>query len=224
VNKPVKVYARVQAFALRKLFIIAAMKYLFSLFVFLMGSSVCLAQDTIVKRNGERIAAKVLEIDKSDVKYKKFENPDGPSYILPKNDIGMIRYQNGSVDSFSVVTPQTSARRTIQPKSEMYLKGFKDADTYYTKYKPAATWTFAVTVPLNVFGILPAMALSAVPPAKHNLGYADEALFQNPEYMSGYVAGAKNKKGSKVMKGFVRGALVSLAVYCVLLGTGAIHP
>lgn len=200
------------------------MKYLLLLFAFIV-SSAAYAQDTIVQKNGTSIPARVLEIDKSDVKYKKFENPDGPSYIIPKSDISIIRYQNGSVDTFSVAAAKEPAKVvTIQPKSEMYLKGFKDADTYYMKYKPAAQWQFAVTVPLNAFGIIPAAIMSATPPKKENLGYPDETLFKNPDYMTGYIAGAKNKKGSKVMKSYLWGALVSFAIYGTLVGTGALHP
>jgi hypothetical protein len=197
------------------------MKYLLLITSF-VWSTVAFCQDTIVQKNGASIPAKVMEIDKSNVKYKKFENPDGPSYILPKADIRIIKYQNGSVDTFTVAAGQAPVR--LNPQSEMYLKGFKDGETNYTRYRPAANWTFALAVPLNVFGIIPAAAMSATPPLKENLGKPDETLVNNPEYMTGYIAGAKDKKGSKVMKSFIWGGLTSLLLYGTLLGTGVIHP
>lgn len=74
----------------------------------LMISILCLiqilmtAQDTIYKRNGEIIAAKVFEINQKDVSYKRADLPDGPLFISNKNEIKKIKYLTGSVDSFSV--------------------------------------------------------------------------------------------------------------------------
>src|SRR5437016_10861835 len=104
----------------------------------------CNAQDTIIQRNGFRIAAKVLEIDKQDVKYKKFENPEGPSYVISKSDVSIIRYQNGSADTLNVVSASPALKYVSKPTSEMYLKGQKDAETFYTKYKPAGHWALGL--------------------------------------------------------------------------------
>jgi hypothetical protein len=199
------------------------MKYILIVFVFLRAGF-AFGQDTIVQKNGTSIPAKVLEIDKTDVKYKKFENPDGPSYILPKSDVSMIRYQNGSVDSFNIVSSVQKTPVIARQQSEMYLKGYNDAGTHYMNYKPAAQWTLGLTVPLNAFGILPAVIFSSTPPKKENLNYPDESLTKNQEYLAGYVAGAKSKKGSKVMKNFLWGALASFAIYGTLVATGALHP
>ena len=38
------------------------------------------AQDVIVKKDGSTILSKVLEVSSTDIKYKKFSNPDGPTY------------------------------------------------------------------------------------------------------------------------------------------------
>jgi hypothetical protein len=175
------------------------------------------AQDTIVQRNGTRFAAKVLEIDKTDIKYKKFENTEGPSYVMPVKEISMIRYKNGTVDTFNVADVIPQSRYVKQPLSEMYLKGQKDAETYYTNFKPAAKWTLGLTLPLNAIGIIPAVAFSATPPSKENLGCPDQSLLANQDYYNGYVARAKDKKGSKVMKSFGIGCLGSFLIYGSLL-------
>jgi len=178
----------------------------------------CIAQDTIFQKNGLHIAAKVLEIDKAEVKYKKYENPEGPSYILPKKDIQMIRYQNGTTDTFSIAVAEPAPKLyTKQPLSEMYLKGQQDAEQYYKNYKPAANWTLGLTIPLNAIGVIPAVAFSATPPSRENLGYPDENLLKNPDYLNGYVTKAKDKKGSKVMKSFAIGCLASFVMYGTLL-------
>ena len=59
------------------------------------------AWDIITLKNGEDIQAIVQEIDDIYVKYKKFDNPNGPNHTLKKSEIFMILYANGSKDVFS---------------------------------------------------------------------------------------------------------------------------
>ncbi|MES2761760.1 MAG: hypothetical protein V4677_06120 [Bacteroidota bacterium] len=61
------------------------------------------AQDTIYKRNGEVIPAKVMEITPKEITYKRFDMQDGPLFINDKNEIKKIKYNTGSIDSFAVV-------------------------------------------------------------------------------------------------------------------------
>ena len=58
------------------------------------------AQDVITLKNGEDIQALVLEVGEVDIKYKKFDNPNGPNYTMKKLEIFMIRYANGNKDIF----------------------------------------------------------------------------------------------------------------------------
>jgi hypothetical protein len=55
-----------------------------------------LGQDLIITKKGQDISAKVLEISLTVVKYKRFDNINGPIYNIPKSDVLMIRYQNGT--------------------------------------------------------------------------------------------------------------------------------
>jgi len=59
------------------------------------------AQDVITLKNGDDIQALVQEIGEVDVKYKKFDNPNGPNYILKKSEMLLIRYKNGTKDIFN---------------------------------------------------------------------------------------------------------------------------
>lgn len=60
------------------------------------------SQDTIVKVNKDTIQAKILEVGISEIKYKRFDNPEGPIFVIPKSDILLIRYVNGGTDNFNV--------------------------------------------------------------------------------------------------------------------------
>lgn len=68
-------------------------------------SASCFGQDTIYMFDQTKLAAKVTEISQDEVKYKKIDFIDGPSYLLNKYDVSAIRYSNGIVDSFPYVKP-----------------------------------------------------------------------------------------------------------------------
>jgi len=58
-------------------------------------------QDNIIFKDGEEQLVKVLQINPDNIEYKKFSNPQGPTYTLDKTDIFMIKYENGEKDVFS---------------------------------------------------------------------------------------------------------------------------
>lgn len=58
-------------------------KIYFCLPAILTGVLQLSAQDIITKCNGEEIAAKVAEIGDTQIKYRKYENAQGPLYTLP---------------------------------------------------------------------------------------------------------------------------------------------
>jgi hypothetical protein len=60
-----------------------------------------LSQDVIFLKNGGELKAKVLEVLPDIVRYKKWDNQEGPSYSESKTNIVMIKYQNGTKDVFN---------------------------------------------------------------------------------------------------------------------------
>ncbi len=61
-----------------------------------------IGQDIIVLRDGDTVQSKVMEVGENDVKYKKWDNVNGPTYTMSISKISAINYQNGTKDSFSV--------------------------------------------------------------------------------------------------------------------------
>ncbi|OFX88722.1 MAG: hypothetical protein A2W99_04440 [Bacteroidetes bacterium GWF2_33_16] len=59
------------------------------------------AQDILLLKNGDELKVIVSEVSLDVIKYKKFENPDGPLYLIEKEKVAMITYKNGSKDVFS---------------------------------------------------------------------------------------------------------------------------
>ena len=72
---------------------------LLTIFVFSASTK---AQDKIFRKNGQIVKATVLEIGSSEIKYKMFGDESGPFYVLEKDRISKIEYQNGRVERFTV--------------------------------------------------------------------------------------------------------------------------
>ena len=91
---------------------------LFSLFT---GSSFSQECDIIVLKTGEEIASQVLEIRLSEIAYKKCDFTSGPTYVLSKTEVFMIKYKNGQKDLFGSETLQT--QYAVIPQSQkQYLE------------------------------------------------------------------------------------------------------
>ena len=73
------------------------MKKIFSLLIVVAMSVCASAQDVILTKDSKKIDAKILEVSKSEIKYKKFNYQDGPTFILETREISSIIYSNGEV-------------------------------------------------------------------------------------------------------------------------------
>lgn len=88
-------------------------KVVFCLQIILLANNL-FAQDVIVLKSGDEIKSKVLEVSTDQIKYKKWENIDGPDYSSLKSDVFMIKYQNGTKEVFK---SQESSKTSIVPAS-----------------------------------------------------------------------------------------------------------
>ena len=77
--------------------------------VFLGGVIPLFAQDIITLTNGDEIKAKVLEITSQDIKYKRYENLDGPTVVVEIKKVFAINYQNGTREVFNTAGTETAS-------------------------------------------------------------------------------------------------------------------
>lgn len=85
------------------------MKKFLLLMVLFASTLAASAQDVIVKKDGSTILSKVIEIGTAEVKYKKWNNQNGPNYTIPKSVVQAINYENGEKETFGnevVTQPQ----------------------------------------------------------------------------------------------------------------------
>jgi hypothetical protein len=88
------------------------MKTFIALLVFVISTAVttAFAQDVIVLRSGDEIKSKVVEITPTEIKYKKFDNLEGPTIVILKSDVFMIKYENGTKEVINSSNSPTSTQ------------------------------------------------------------------------------------------------------------------
>ena len=121
----------------------------------LLVVNVAQSQDYVYLINSDTIKSKVLEVNEDNVKYKDFENLDGPIYTINKSRIDKIIYQNGKVDYFnSVASDNNQNSNQNLPKLLTFdqLMAFTDAEkeaylstigiqSIYEKFKKGQSFT-----------------------------------------------------------------------------------
>lgn len=106
------------------------MKTTAKLFIIILLSCVTgmvTAQDVILKKDNSTILSKVLEVNNTEIKYKKWSNLDGPTYSITRSEVTSISYQNGEVEKFSdnaSEPTQTNAGNTQQTSTQ--YNGYMD--------------------------------------------------------------------------------------------------
>jgi len=87
--------------------------YIFIFYLLLIGTAITNAQDLVILRDGTIIEAKVTEISQTDIKYMCFDHLDGPVIVIPRTQVLVIRYENGTDQ---VISPGSS-QQNIQTAS-----------------------------------------------------------------------------------------------------------
>jgi hypothetical protein len=119
-------------------------------------SMFCFSQDVITLRSGVIIQSKILEIGQTDIKYKKFDNQNGPVYVVMKSDVTGILYENGTKDVFNPETAKTEPVKT-SPASDNFVGTNNATLTQEKSSKSRFLIGFSGVWPT---GIWPATALS----------------------------------------------------------------
>lgn len=100
------------------------MKHLLHQVICMMATVLCVtaswAQDVIITTDAKKIEAKILEVSKSEIKYKEHDNLDGPTFILPADEISSVIYSNGKVVLYD--HPQPIEQKTNANNAKVLLK------------------------------------------------------------------------------------------------------
>ena len=111
------------------------------------------AQDIITLRNGDEIKAKVVEVGVTEIRYKNYDNLDGPNRIVAKRDVFVIIYANGTRE---VISPlNTNSKNTGSTARTTNSRGSSGSSSQSPAGNMAfgAHLAFAMDKAVNSFGI-----------------------------------------------------------------------
>lgn len=159
------------------------------------------AQDVIIKKSNEEILSKVIEVTTNEVRYKKYDNLNGPTFNIEKSEIYLIKFENGTTESFAKT--EKDIPTVVMDTKEMFSKGKEDALLNYDANGTGAGWTAVTTALFSpIIGLIPAIATSTSTPRRKNLNMPDRELFKNIAYKNGYTQNAHKMKRKKIWTGF----------------------
>lgn len=171
--------------------------------------------DVIVLKNGTEINAKVLEINPTEIKYKKCDNIDGPTIIINKSDATKIRYANGITElvNSAADTEESDYYSPGEKKSNPVVKNTPHTNNYHKTLNPFAIASLIAAI--SCIFIIP-LAIIYTPfllvliPASLVLGIiAMKEINANPQLYKG--------KGMAMFGIIFGGIITSLVLFFLLL-------
>lgn len=189
-------------------------KIIFTVLTSIFTITFCFSQDIITKKTSEDIEAKVLEVTATEIKYKKFDYQNGPTFTILKSDVLMLRYANGTKDIFN---EEKENETTSSTNGDLFVQGKSDASRNYKGYKGAGTGTLITSLISPIVGLIPAIACSSTQPKEINLDYPNANLMKKADYYNGYTQKSKKIKQGKVWKNW--GIALGVNLVAVLLLT-----
>ena len=109
------------------------LKLILLLALFVVTALGASAQDILTTNDDTSFAAKVIEITPETVKYKKFNNLEGPLYTIPVKDIKVITYENGTKEVFNKTATPKAETTAPQPQSTPAATPFPGMSNYQNK-------------------------------------------------------------------------------------------
>lgn len=100
-------------------------------FLIFLLCSVCFvsAKDIIVLKNAEVVEAKILEVSSTEIKYKRLNNLNGPTFSVNISEVSTVVYENGDVESFAKkeqvggnLTEKNAAQGSVSADSKSNVK------------------------------------------------------------------------------------------------------
>ena len=80
------------------------MKKLLLFLLLIVSASSSQAQDVIVKKDGSTVVCRVVEVNSSEIVYKKWTDLNGSNYVMNRTDASAINYQNGKRENLGEMT------------------------------------------------------------------------------------------------------------------------
>lgn len=179
------------------------------------------AQDTIYFHRQEKEVAKILEINPTEIVYRKMSYLDGPVFRSMKSDVDSIRFANGMKEVFGAAIVKSNESSSPSPavrnERESYAMGVSDADQYYRGHKGIGTASY-ISGLFGLYGFPVPLVGSLVRPT-NMLRYVPDVKRYNTDapYFNGFNSRAKSIKSNKAWSNYGYGAATTTGVFLILV-------
>jgi len=93
--------------------------------IFIFALNFLNAQDTLYMTDGTKEIVKILEVNKTQIKYKPDVKSNGKTYVISKDDVLKIAYETGLIDVFpNSVTTNIIPDRKEDPRNTDFGRNF----------------------------------------------------------------------------------------------------
>jgi len=149
--------------------------------------------DKIIHKDGTEIMAKITEINTSEIRYKRCDFIDGPTFVEKQNKVFMIKYANGKSEMFKTEKAvENNNGKTIQDSQKI---NDKDKNT-----NPFST----LSLVFSILGFYPLIILGSI------LGLIFGAIAKNE------IKSEPNKYNKK-SENFARAGVIISAIGLILI-------
>ena len=100
------------------------------LLILLLVPMMSFGQDVIIKKNGDEIKSKIIEITLNNIRYKAFDFQTGPIRNILVSDVFMVKYENGTKEMFDSKENEPIVDEPIIVKSELTDKDTTEYSLY----------------------------------------------------------------------------------------------
>lgn len=122
------------------------MKKLLVILSFLICAGVFKAQDQLFKKDNSKLLVKITEISPEEIKYKLYSNLNGPTYVVSKNEVSLVIFENGqhevitSAEETAPASPRQQQPDAVRPRAGMGMSR-PDSLKYY-QYSESISMNF----------------------------------------------------------------------------------
>ncbi len=195
---------------------------MYRLIIFLLVLSIRLqGQDTLYFKNKTTVVSQIVELNSTQLKYKRLDNLDGPLYVSEKKDIEYVVYKTGLKEVFDSSPNPTVANNETETKSTMSLinGNMTSAKIDANRYFKTNSMPFVIGVSAGcniVLGLIPAVIYSSTEIKPKNLKMPNPST-KSFEYKLTYEREAEKIKRKKAWRAYGIGAGVNLSLYMAYL-------
>lgn len=186
-----------------------------------------IAQEEIYFKSGKELRSDIITIDKTEVKYYRFNTSETIS--TPLAEIEKIILKDGTIlnagnefgankqqDVQVIIDEDPEDLQLFEGKDPSVL-GKEDAHIYYHSYSNAGAATMVSTLTFPIAGLVVAIGTSSASPSTHEFNHPNHRLLQNPDYKRAYKAECKKIKRKQVWKNFGLAMGINIIMYGIIL-------